>query len=60
MNAHWEQFSYQEVMSMHGIEMDGEDENEEMEYDFTEEASQEDCCQRCNGSGCNWCLMLDY
>lgn len=49
--AYWNQWSHAEIMSMHGVELDDiEEEQEEIEIDVEEEQR---CC-----SGCMSCLGL--
>lgn len=64
----WKELSCAEIMSMHGIEVDDHRYNQEDEYDcdsdcdydFDPDIPDYDCCDRCGGIGCNWCLMTDY
>lgn len=62
MSSYWSQWIGTELMSMHGIEP--EDFHEDSEYEEVDEAGgeseEEECCPRCSGSGCNYCLMCEY
>lgn len=40
---------------------DYEDYNADMSWILdTEEEEEEDCCPRCQNTGCNYCLMLEW
>lgn len=59
--AYWAQWSYSEIMSMHGVELDEcHNDNENDDCDAEEHECDEDSCPRCKGSGCNYCLMCSY
>jgi hypothetical protein len=55
MRGCWSEYSHAEIMSMHGVEIDDPAYNED-DTNF----EQEDCCPRCSGGGCNYCLMCEY
>lgn len=61
MNNYWSQWSGAELMSMHGIEIDGEDGDCNDEEDFSVysyEISEDFCCSAaCSGLGCAECLL---
>ena len=60
-SAYWAQYSYSEIMSIHGVELN-ECPEEDIDYDY-DECDQDECeesCPRCSGSGCNYCLMCSY
>lgn len=60
-SAYWDQWDHSEIMSMHGVEMDECDDNDEdYDCDSVDHECEEDCCPRCSGSGCNYCLMCSY
>ncbi len=54
MSAYWEQFSHDEIMSMHGIDLD--DTNLEREYVDTDLQHFDDC----NCDNCMECLELSW
>lgn len=57
----WDEWSYSEIMSMHGIELDACHVNDEdHDCDYTQPDEYIDVCRRCFGSGCNYCLMCSY
>lgn len=60
-SAYWAQMSHSEIMSMHGIELDLLH-DEDDDFDYSEEETEYECdrCPRCSGSGCNYCLMVDW
>jgi len=59
MHNYWSQYSHSEIMSMHGIEDESNDElDSESDFDSCDESDDE--CPRCSGCGCNYCLMTDY
>lgn len=61
-NAYWSQWSHSELMSMQGVEIDDE-RNDDTDLDHDEDdtnSGQEDNCPRCSGGGCNYCLMCEY
>lgn len=59
--AYWSQWSYSEIMSMHGIEDDhGDDDYDDCESESCNHDEYEERCPRCSGTGCNYCLMLSY
>lgn len=53
IKVYWEQWDKEDGLSMCALE----DYEEELN---TEEEPKDDCCDRCAGSGCNYCLMCDY
>lgn len=60
--AYWAQWSHVEIMSMHGVELD-ECVIDDVDFDCDcdeEEQQDEDCCPRCTGGGCNYCLMCEW
>jgi len=61
-NAYWSQWSHSEIMSMHGVEIDDErDDDTDLDHDEDDtNLEQEDSCPRCSGGGCNYCLMCEY
>lgn len=61
----WKELSYAEIMSMHGVEIDDPQYNEENDdYDDCDHDidldDDRDSCPRCGGRGCNWCLMTEW
>jgi hypothetical protein len=60
---YWSQFSHGELMSMQGVEIDDPEYNDDTNLEHDEDDTnmeQEDCCPRCSGGGCNYCLMTSY
>lgn len=60
--AYWAQWSYTEIMSMHGVELDQHCE-EDIDFDYECDEINEDCedyCRSCRGVGCNYCLMCEW
>lgn len=59
--AYWAQWSHSEIMSMHAVELDSLH-DEDIDFDSSEEENKReyDQCPRCSGSGCNYCLMLEW
>lgn len=59
--AYWAQFDHSEIMSMHGVELDNcHDDDDNDCYLSSETCEEEECCPRCSGGGCNYCLMLSW
>jgi hypothetical protein len=61
----WKELSYAEIMSMHGVEIDDPQYNEDEDYDNYDrdrdvDDDDRDSCPRCGGRGCNWCLMTEW
>lgn len=60
-SAYWAQYSYSEIMSIHGVELDQcRDDDIDYDYDECDQDEYEECCPRCSGCGCNYCLMCSY
>ena len=60
---YWSQFDRSDLDSWQWKDYPGHDEEDDtdlcQEKDDTN-LDQEDCCPRCSGGGCNYCLMLSY
>lgn len=53
IKVYWEQWDKEDGLSMCALQ----DYEEELN---TEEEPKDECCDRCAGAGCNYCLMCDY
>lgn len=59
--AYWAQWSYSEILSIHGIELNKcHDNDEDYDCDAKKHVCDDDGCPRCSGRGCNFCLMCSY
>jgi hypothetical protein len=56
---YYEQWTHEELMSMHGVECD-ECDDEERDIDCDEEEDVPVQCRRCYDTGCNDCLGCSY
>jgi hypothetical protein len=53
--AYWGQWDHSEMQSMHCLTIDNED---DLDCDMEEKCLYlDDCCDRCSGRGCNYCLL---
>lgn len=60
MHNYWAQWSHNELMSWHGLELDELKDSDEEFEDFESEDKIPECeyCRFCLGHGCNDCLMI--
>jgi hypothetical protein len=45
--AYWGQWSHAEIMSMHGVELEDEEDDTDLEQDEDDTNLEQDCCGNC-------------
>ncbi len=58
MTNPWAEYSHAELMSVQGVEIDTDLDQDDVDSD-QDENLQDNECPNCT-SGCNYCLMCDY